>query len=636
MELLEQLEELLITHQFNSAQDLIEKFDPSTPLHILLSLRLKLAHSEIDHTWPQRIMIRKEILTHLSEMKLASSNDIENLYYNFLLSETINQYTKKKEFQETKDEDSTSFLGIMDHINRIARIGIRLPYKDIETQIQKIKSPYLKAKALFHYLSDESITEMQHVENAWNIIIKGNQESKLKIMIGESLLMQKLFKGDILSAKELGEDLIKTASNIGHISNIGQLNGLLSMISNMMQNKELSDMYTSQEIDFYLKDENYDNYCSNLNKLAFSEHRQRKYDKAKETISKVIELGEKFDRNYSIKNNFNSLASAYEYLGNYELARKYHEKRVTSLEGHFTQPIAISELCNFYVVIGELDKAENLAMQMNASKMDLEYTVDNIDTMMAFSLSEIYRRKGHLNKAIQILEENSPQNIVFNQERLLNSLVELAFEMKNIDLSIKYFDQYARFLADQDQIFQDRHKIILEVLQAKILFAQKTMNTTIKAREIVGRMDIDDLVSKGRETNEIKLLLVELFLEELKMYPSEELFLKVNETIDDLIIQNEFGFNRIIQLQSMILKSKMLVIEQKMPKALEILEEAKEHAIGMKLKNIEKEIEIEIDRVKSMVAKWKQVLDVSTHITQMIQETKINDYIKIAKSMTGR
>lgn len=153
---------------------------------------------------------------------------------------------------------------------------------------------------------------------------------------------------------------------------------------------------------------------------------QREYDKAEQTFVKAIEFNQEIDCKELIARNYFNLGNTYLFQGKYDKAEdsflkaQYFFKE--SGDDCFSN-LMFFNLGSTYMSKGQLDKAEEMYLKY----IEVNKKIDSCQVYLA--LSKVYKGKNDkekekdcLKKAIDILKDNGPKELVEKIEKRISDL----------------------------------------------------------------------------------------------------------------------------------------------------------------------------------------------------------------------
>jgi tetratricopeptide (TPR) repeat protein len=325
------------------------------------------------------------------------------------------------------------------------------------------------------------------------------------------------------------------------------------------------------------------------------------YEEFLDYSTRKLRIWEEVDNKLGITNHNAELGNYYFSQGNYDKALEYFKKVLDyytekkdsvsidvciriKFEGWWT---ILPGLAGVYLLIGDLDKALQYEEESLNLHKQTEYTLET-----AFSLSrlsKIYWQKGLQDKAVETAQESL--KFIEKTENYLwigNVLADLVFfsaETSDIDSVNRYLER----LEEVNSKIKDR------VLTQKINFSEAIiLSRRVEERDRMrASLLFENLLREELEYAfhvQVLLSLSELLIEDLKETGDTKVLTKLQKSILDLYSLSTKNNSYILTVETLLLQSKLALVESDIDKAQQLLEQASDIAEDKKLERLRTEI----------------------------------------------
>ncbi len=359
---------------------------------------------------------------------------------------------------------------------------------------------------------------------------------------------------------------------------------------------------------------------------------QRRYNKALECFKKALDYFTEKEDLLRISYISQSIGYVYRLKGDLLQALEYTEKVYdycyeTKYEGWWS---ILPNLSAIYLLIGDLDKA----LQFEEENLNLhkktEYTLET-----AFSLSRIcmiYWQKGFEDKAISDAQKSLRLfEEIENSLWIGNILFDLIFftsEKSEIELARGYRKRLEQITAEtKDSVL----KLKLNFSEALILKNSSNSRERLRAELSFENLLREDLAFSFR--TRVLISLCELILHEINLTNEVESFENLKKYVGELSSIASDNNSYLLTCQTLILQSKLALVELNKNQAENLLEEAIKIATEVNLDRLKKVIwkeQSNIEAYKDVITK----LDSSARITEKLGLLKVENGIKRIKRTT--
>ncbi|MFX1286047.1 MAG: tetratricopeptide repeat protein [Promethearchaeota archaeon] len=381
--------------------------------------------------------------------------------------------------------------------------------------------------------------------------------------------------------------------------------------------------------------------CALYRKLGKESIRRRDLVKASEYLSEGMTLSNEI----AYENMVESITKSFIFLhlikGDYDSALEFLRKNYQIIrEKHWDWELRI-----IYNLFGEIYRL----------KGDLKNSLDNYQKSLVIAtkledaygqasayrhIGKVYYDQGAFQEALEMFQKalqsfsqlKGPKQWGFlNQASCVYGLILVNVELNDLEQAKMYLNKLEEINKLPISKFSIRPNInlIYQFSKALMLKASKRMRDKVKALEIFEAMskkesiDLDDL---GFALFNI----CDLLLYEYRTSGETEIFQEIKEITERLY---NLGKEKVIPpltIRSMIIQSKLSLIEGQLEDVEKILEKAKEIAIEFNLEYLLNLVEKEQNNVKSELEKWKSLLKRNAPVNERLEKADLENYVKSA------
>ncbi len=321
--------------------------------------------------------------------------------------------------------------------------------------------------------------------------------------------------------------------------------------------------------------------------------------------------------------------------GDYNQALAYYHKSVKMYEeigNNHDIAFPLSNLGEAYRIKGELSEA--LLYLQKSLKIFEEFGDKQMTYLVLREIGHLYREKGELNKTSNTFERGlTLSEEVGNERHISDFLFHLV--LTSIEMNVK--DKAKGYLEKLQQVEEstkdDTINLRTRLAKAILLKNSPRAKYKIEAQNIFEKI-VDEKILIFEYTVIAMLNLCELLLDEAKLYGEEEVLEEVSE-ISKKIHQIAQDQNSIILLvQTLLLRSKFALLQNKQVKADKLLEQAYSIAEEKELTLLVKKISLEREKSEKELAKWAELA--RKDFQDRLDHIKIQKYITEAMKIIHR
>lgn len=385
---------------------------------------------------------------------------------------------------------------------------------------------------------------------------------------------------------------------------------------------------------------------------------QSELNDALEKYKKSLVIREKINDIRGMSDTINNMGEIYTKSGNLDLSQDCYLKCITLDESlNYFQGIAISfnNIGLLYYQKGEIEdaishykEALNIVKLQNKDKIkskkhfnddksrikhEIESCAHDFEnlgflTELVTNLGNAFYKKGNIDNALFYLSLALPLstkvNNVFLSSSLLLNLINLNVDLNNTFQTDKYFLQLEKLKLDTDSIHANFHYIFAKAVLAKNKnrYKSKAEAYTLFTKIVESEDKYDWNLSVLAMIH-----LSELLFEEFTHFDSEIVIFEEAKTVLNKIItiaKDKTSFSLLVE--SFILKSKFLIIENKISKAFLLMDQAEITATEKNLTKLINKVKTERIRLESQIEGLGNLKEESLKVR--LEKLKITEYLQ--------
>lgn len=387
-------------------------------------------------------------------------------------------------------------------------------------------------------------------------------------------------------------------------------------------------------------------------------------DKALEYYKKSLSLQEKADFKFGMTINLNLMGIISEAKGEIQKAIEYTKRSLDiarTLQANERIMVALANLSYYNIKIGNINQAIiyiKKSIKLNESigkighfslflgliyaqkletksamkyfqiayddfkKGDFEFGMVN----SLHALGNLYLQIGETLKAkdgYQRILTLNPDDTIECRYEILFRLIEISLDENNRELAIKYKHELDNFHKIKSKRNRDFYQQMSEALLGK---TSTRFKLKVEAQELY-----ENLLEGGIEDYSKKALvlsnLIEMLLEEYLVYNDKDVLRELEEKISTLYTLGLVNSNFALLFTSLLLKVKLLILENKFDEVSDVFEQALTLAEEKKLPKLKEKIILEMEKEASLKN------DISDTLNRRIENLKMKSYIVEAKKI---
>jgi tetratricopeptide (TPR) repeat protein len=286
---------------------------------------------------------------------------------------------------------------------------------------------------------------------------------------------------------------------------------------------------------------------------------------------------------------------------------------------------------------GNIDKAEEYLF---GAKGTLESMPNSGNSLLneEFGLHYLFGRlslqKGDYSKAIEYLEkaysitqtlDKLPHYTYFLPFLLSGFLVQVFLEINNLEKASDYLEIMNKMQESQNQNFLF-FKINLNYSNALFLSTKQRSKSKAEAQQL-----LDEVINEKMDYEfKIGIMILKswLLLDELQVYNDQEILTEIEVLFSQMksIANKQRSFYIMVELTR--IQAKLAIIEGKMDKALELLQNAKKNSLERGLGRVLKKVTNDLETLNNSFDNWQMIIKSNPSLRTKIETIRLENYIE--------
>lgn len=291
----------------------------------------------------------------------------------------------------------------------------------------------------------------------------------------------------------------------------------------------------------------------------------------------------------------------------------------------FSESMIINNIGNIYSDKGLFDKAiENYTKCLDLSSL-IQYKW--MHSIVLGNLGYNYRLKADYKKSIEYYKQSLEEGSEIGSKL---QLAEIYFNLISLNLEIGAGNEVTdNFVKLRELTSKDENKLLFyyyETARGLISKNQNKMSSMVESQEIFRRLLKEDIPHNTLKQIVI-INLADLMIKELAINQRQELLDELNSIIDNLYTYAKEKLIYHIIIESLILKSKISLIEGNLKQAERLLVQSSILAEEKNLTYLVKKTESEYEEFRRQVTHWAEIIENNSPLIEKIKLTEIQNYI---------
>jgi tetratricopeptide (TPR) repeat protein len=352
----------------------------------------------------------------------------------------------------------------------------------------------------------------------------------------------------------------------------------------------------------------------NMRMGAYYVLHQKDFDKALECFKISLKYYQEIKSEIAIAKASENIGYTYLAKGDLNTALEYSEKAYKVLNEKKPEYWwnILPDLASIYLMKGDIDKALEIQEQRLAFHENAQFTRHIAFTLI--DISKILWQKGLSEQAIEKAKKSLELfRKMDNKLWLVDVLSNLIYYLTEIDET----EEAKKYLEELEQIYKEtkdkNSKRILDFSQALVLRKSEESKDVLKAEFLLEKLLEEELEYSFYIL--IVLVLAEILLKELRFSGDREYLIKLQKHVVDLYSLSTVNNSYSLTVQTLLLQSKIALIELEAEKAKKLLNQALKIAEDKGLDKLKSEINQEIEMFKAE-AKQIESFDKETSISK--------------------
>ena len=355
----------------------------------------------------------------------------------------------------------------------------------------------------------------------------------------------------------------------------------------------------------------------NMRMGAYYLLQQKDFDKALECYETSLKYYIEIESEIAIAKASENIGYTYLVKGDLNAALEYSEKAYKVLVDRKPEYWwnILPDLASIYLMKGDIDKALEIQEERLAFHENAQFTRHIAFTLI--DISKILWQKGLSEQAIEKAKKSLELfRKMDNKLWLVDVLSNLIYYLTEIDET----EEAKKYLEELEQIYRDtkdkNSKRILDFSQALVLRKSEDSKDVLKAEFL-----LENLLEEELEYSFyilIVLILAEILLNELCLSSDREYLIKLQKHVVDLYSLTSVNNSYSLIVQTLLLQSKIALIELETEKAKKLLNQALKISEDKGLDKLKSEINQEIEMFK-VEAKQIESFDKESSINKRME-----------------
>ena len=323
-----------------------------------------------------------------------------------------------------------------------------------------------------------------------------------------------------------------------------------------------------------------------------------------------------------------------------------NENKLTKGSAYIQKSISIAEEINaveekafsqsiFAVILclqGDLDSALEIYQQVLviAKQYDAKYyiatTLGNIGQINYFK-GNYEEALSYYHEALSNYEAVDGRNAIAFVSTLF-SIITVFIDIGSLEEAINYFKKLVQIAKDSNNVIIKQY---CQLAEGIILKQNPRIKEKVKAQELLKELLKDKSLFFDMRVI-ATLNYCEILIEELKLYRASEVLKQVKSLITGLHENAVKEQNPQLVVQSLLLKTKLLLVEGNLKDVEKILLQAREKAAEIGLTQLENKINHEIETFHDELNKWT-ILVKQASLIDRLEEVQMKQYIRDAQKI---
>lgn len=289
----------------------------------------------------------------------------------------------------------------------------------------------------------------------------------------------------------------------------------------------------------------------------------------------------------------------------------------------------------YYFYIGQYKQAIESGQEVKkyAEKLYDEFTITNVLANALGNMGEAYFKMGEFTLSLKYQNDAYTLRKIhsdpFDIAESLYQLIQLHLKLQNNDQVDNYLDKFNDFMGKLKGLnipflfnIESQYKISL----ARKLIQNKNFKTSLQAQELLNESLL--LRPKIELRYDALILLIDITLHEYRAFENQETFETIKNLINVLGKLTERNPSIELQIHSLILEGKLVLISGNFTEFEDLLLKAQKLASTYNLEALENIIRHEYESFQKELGKWEELIDTNSSINSRLDMSKMESYVK--------
>ena len=383
--------------------------------------------------------------------------------------------------------------------------------------------------------------------------------------------------------------------------------------------KEIIDSFDNKNSEEYLK-----------RKASIPNLQGERFKIPLSVFNECVSLAEKLGNPILKADSYITIGSKHLWSGNLDEALKYATLGLEICENvgyHHSTAMVLAQMGVIYIQKGELDLAYD-CVQKNYSTFKNDLSL-YFEACMILNLAEIMWLKGNLDNSLEYYKKAIPllkkSKVVYT-----NHYPWTLLKMNDVLIELERYEEASENIREIEEIYLFKKeyimKKILNLAKAKLLKIksdQKSIEEAIHLLEEVA----DDKTIVLVHYSSIVFLLCDLYLMKISRFNDLEAYEKLKQRVNSLKTMAEHQQSSILFAQSLLIKSKLELIDYNVSMGQKLLEKAQTIAEEKGVTSLAKVISNEYDVLLTQLSTWQELSNQFPSLEERFNLTHLEDLL---------
>jgi hypothetical protein len=260
---------------------------------------------------------------------------------------------------------------------------------------------------------------------------------------------------------------------------------------------------------------------------------------------------------------------------------------------------------------------------------------DRILAWLHYNAAKSYAMKNYIDKAVVYFNESLDffiNNITELEDEAKFGIASNLFRLIILNLNLDDITKANEFL-DKFDIIRDSNNKMVQI-RKNLGTALILKNNPRAMYKFEAQKTLSNIINQGVVDHELTIIsmvnLCDLLIDELQTYNQEEVFLELENLLNQLYTVSQDYKSYFFLIEALILKSKFALVKGKISEADELLNKASFIACEKNFNDSIERITEEQHNLSNSIKKWEHLSRSGIDISERLKEIEIKEYLKHA------